>query len=135
MAAIERLALQIAVALGSIVPIGAGGAGMLLGPRILGAAAVGSTDLDSHFRYLSGLLLAIGLGYASTIPRIEVHGGRFRLLTCLVVMGGVGRLLSLLWVGAASPAMGAALVMELVVTPCLAFWQFRVGRASAAVVG
>ena len=118
--------LQVAVALGSLVPIGAGAAGMLLGPRMVGAVVVGSADLDSHFRYLSGLLLAIGLGYVSTIPRIETQGSRFRLLTWIVVVGGVGRLLSWLSIGPASPVMTAALVMELVVTPCLALWQYRV---------
>jgi hypothetical protein len=124
----ERRFLQAAVAIGSLVPIGAGAAGMLLGPRLLGAGAVGSGDLDSHFRYLSGLLLGIGLGYLSTIPRIETHGGRFRLLTGVVVVGGVGRLLSLLAIGLQSPAMIAALGMELVVTPGLALWQLRVTR-------
>jgi hypothetical protein len=120
--------LQIAVALGSLVPIGAGAAGALLGPRMLGAAAVASGDLDSHFRYLSGLLLAIGLGYASTIPRIETHEAQFRLLTCIVVVGGLGRLVSVLSIGFTSPTMAAALAMELLVAPGLALWQHRVAR-------
>jgi hypothetical protein len=128
MNSLAKRALQITVAVASLVPISAGAAGMLLGPRLVGAAIVGPADLDSHFRYLSGLLLAIGLGYASTIPRIETHGDRFLLLTVIVVLGGVGRLLSLLSVGPPSPTMTAALVMELVVTPCLALWQHRVAR-------
>jgi hypothetical protein len=124
----EKRALQFVVAIGTLVPIGAGSAGMLFGPRMMGSAVVGAGDLDSHFRYLSGLLLAIGLGYVSTIPRIETHGGRFRLLTGLVVMGGIGRLLSLLAIGPPSATMLAALAMELVVTPGLAIWQHRVAR-------
>jgi hypothetical protein len=131
MSGMERRSLQIIVVVSSLVPIGAGGAGMLLGPRMLGVGAAGSGDLDSHFRYLSGLLLAIGLGYLSTTPRIETHGGRFRLLTCIVVVGGVGRLLSLLALGPQSPAMIAALGMELIVTPGLALWQYRVGRLTS----
>jgi hypothetical protein len=127
----EKRALQAAVAIGSLVPIGAGSAGMLLGPRLLGSATVGAGDLDSHFRYLSGLLLAIGMGYVSTIPRIESHGGRFRLLTGIVVMGGIGRLLSLLAIGLPSSTMLAALAMELVVTPGLAIWQYRVARGQS----
>ena len=127
----ERRILQIAVAIGSLVPIGAGAAGMLLGPRLLGADAVGSGDLDSHFRYLSGLLLAIGLGFLSTIPHIEAQGSRFRLLTGIVVVGGVGRLLSLLAIGPQSPAMIAALGMELLVTPVLALWQHRFARTGS----
>ena len=124
----EKRALQLAVAVGSLVPIGAGAAGVLMGPHMLGSASVVSGDLDSHFRYLSGLLLAIGLGYASTIPRIETHGGRFRLLTFIVVLGGLGRALSVLAIGIPPPAMAAALVMELLVAPGLALWQHRIAR-------
>lgn len=127
MSVCERRALQVVVAIGSLVPIGAGAAGVLLGPRMMAPVAV-SGDLESHFRYLSGLLLAIGLGFASTIPRIELHGDRFRMLTGIVVVGGMGRLISLLMLGPASPAMTAALVMELIVTPALAIWQHRVER-------
>ena len=130
MSTFEKHALQVAVTIACLVPIGAGGAGVLLGPRMLGSGIVAATDLDSHFRYLSGLLLAIGLGYASTIPRIEIHGDRFRLLTCIVVVGGVGRLLSLLAIGAPSPVMLAALAMELLVTPGLALWQHRIARTT-----
>jgi hypothetical protein len=124
----ETLILQIAVAMGSCVPIAAGAAGMLLGPRMLESASIASVDLDSHFRYLSGLLLAIGLGYASTLPRIQSHEARFLLPTGIVVLGGLGRLLSLVTIGLPSPAMIAALVMELLVTPGLALWQRRVAR-------
>jgi hypothetical protein len=48
------------------------------------------------------------------------------LLTGIVVVGGAGRLLSLLTIGPPSPVMVAALGMELVITPCLALWQHRV---------
>jgi hypothetical protein len=125
---LERRALQVVVAIGCCVPLGAGGAGMLMGPRILGPEAVGSGDLDSHFRYLSGLLLGIGVGFVSTIPRIEAHGGRFRLLTGIVVAGGIGRLAGLLETGAPSAAMTAALGMELIVTPALAMWLWRLAK-------
>jgi hypothetical protein len=128
MSGIEKQALQIAVALGSLVPIMAGIASVLVGPRMLESVVIASGDLDSHFRYLSGLLLGIGMGYASTIPRIETHGRRFRLLTGIVLVGGLGRLLSLAVIGIPSPSMVAALVMELLVTPALAFWQWRVAR-------
>jgi hypothetical protein len=124
----EKRILQLAVTLGSLVPIGAGAAGVLLGPRMLRAGIAEAGDLDSHFRYLSGLLLGIGLAYASTIPRIETNGGRFRLLTFIVVAGGLARLLSVQEVGAPSRGMAAALVMELLVTPALALWQWRVAR-------
>lgn len=130
MSSLEKRTLQIAVALACLVPISAGAAGVLLGPRLVGSGLLPAADLDSHFRYLSGLLLAIGIGYASSIPRIEAHGARFRLLTGLVVVGGLGRLISLLAIGTPSAVMIAALGMELLVTPGLALWQRRVARAA-----
>jgi hypothetical protein len=127
---LEKRALQIVVAIGSLVPIGAGSAGISLGPRLVGSAGIGAGDFDSHFRYLSGLLLAVGIGFVSTIPRIETHGGRFRLLTGIVVVGGIGRLVSLLATGLPSSTMIAALGMELLVAPGLAIWQCRVAHRS-----
>ncbi len=88
----------------------------------------GGASLDSHFRYLSGLLLAIGLGYWSTIPRIELAGGRFALLTLIVVCGGFFRAVGLLITGPSDPWMLCALAMELIVTPALYLWQGRVAR-------
>jgi len=128
MGIVEQRALQAAVVVGSLVPIGAGAAGILFGPRLVALSVPGFADLDSHFRYLSGLLLAIGVGFLSTAPRIERCGTRFRLLACVVVLGGLGRLASLLSIGAPSRTMVAALAMELVVVPCLVLWQSRVAK-------
>jgi hypothetical protein len=83
---------------------------------------------DSHLRYLSGLILAIGLGFWSTVPRIELQGTRFRLLTCLVLIGGLVRLLGLVAVGTPTKGVIGALVMELVVTPSLALRRERLER-------
>ena len=124
---IERRLLQVCVALGSLVPIIAGAAGIILGPAMVNADGV-PLSADSHYRYLSGLLLGIGIAFATTIPAIEHRTARFRLLTAIVVTGGFGRLVSLLTRGAPDKPMLAALVMELVVTPALALWQGRVSR-------
>jgi hypothetical protein len=122
----SKLLLQLAVAVCSLVPIAAGGAGVVMGPSLVGGGDSG--DLDSHFRYLSGLLLGIGLAYAASVPGIERHRTRFLLLGTIVVLGGLGRLLSLILSGAPSAVMLAALIMELVVTPLLTLWQSRVAR-------
>jgi Domain of unknown function (DUF4345) len=121
----ERRALQIVVAVASLIPISAGAAGVLFGPAMV-AIDGAPTSADSHFRYLSGLLLGIGIGFATTIPRIESHTARFRTLATIVVIGGLARLLSLWTRGVPDKPMLAALVMELGVTPGLALWQARV---------
>lgn len=128
MSARETRALKLGVALGGCAPVAAGLAGIWLGPQLAGGG-MASVPLDSHFSYLSGLLLAIGLGFWSTIPDISRMSGRFRLLTAIVVVGGLGRLVSLVKVGTPDAPMLFGLGMELIVTPALALWQSRLAQA------
>ena len=121
----EKKILQIVVTLACLVPLSAGLAGALKGVALLDH---GNINLDSHFRYLSGLLLGIGLGFLSTIPDIERHGARIRLMTLIVVIGGIARLLGVLLTGLPNLIMLAALAMELIVTPSLCLWQHRLAR-------
>jgi hypothetical protein len=120
----EKCLLQICVVVGGGVPVVAGLLGVTFGTSSVADGIVG-VSMDSHFRYLSGLLLAIGLGFWSTVPGIETKTARFRMLTGLVVVGGLGRAASLLAVGLPTHGMLAALVMELGVTPLLCLWQTR----------
>jgi Domain of unknown function (DUF4345) len=117
--------LRIVIAVACLVPIGAGAAGVVTGPAMVGITAA-PAGADSHFRYLSGLLLAIGLLFATTIRRIEQTGPRFRLLAAIVVIGGLCRLFGALVAGAADLTTVLALCMELGVTPALVLWQARV---------
>jgi uncharacterized membrane protein YfcA len=124
---VERRLFQAVVALSCVVPLLAGSAGVIHGPRMLhGVGPAAPADLDSHFRYLSGLLFAIGLAFASCIPRIEAKTARFRLLAFLVVVGGLGRLIGLLSSGVPGPGHLFGLAMELGAVPLLVFWQARI---------
>jgi hypothetical protein len=118
---LSRRLLQAAIALGGCVPVFAGLAGILQGAAL--TADHTSPALDSHLRYLSGLLLAIGLAFWSTIPRIETHRPRFLLLTLIVVTGGLARLYGLLTHPLPPAPMRAAAIMELLITPALCLWQ------------
>jgi hypothetical protein len=127
---VERRFLQLAVAVAGIVPVAAGLSGALRGAGLL-HATLDMAD-DSHVRYLSGLLLGIGLAFWASIPHIERYAARYRLLAFIVVVGGLSRLLALfLDGGKRGPVMLFALTMELVVTPALCLWQQRVARMSA----
>lgn len=126
----ERRWLQYTVAVLGVVPVTAGLAGALAGTAMVENGA--TISADSHFRYLSGLLFGIGLCFWSTIPNIEDQTRRFRLLTLLVLVGGLGRLFGLL-LGTVPPLpMLGALVMELAVTPALCLWQARIANRYAA---
>ena len=119
--AFQRRAFQIAVAAAALVPVLAGLWGVVVGLGLPGQS------IDSQHRFMSGLLLAIGLIFWWTIPGIERRRATFRLLTVIVVMGGVARLGSLLG-GGGGPVVLGALVMELVITPALFWWRERVER-------
>lgn len=123
----ERLILQIVCALAALVPLTFGTIGIMRGASWLAKGPV-ATDLDSHFRYLSGIFLMVGIGFASCIPRIEVRSERFRLLGAMVILGGLARALSLAQLGAPSTGHLFGLGMELGVVPLLLIWQSRIAR-------
>jgi len=130
----EKRLLQRVVAIGALVPIAAGLFGVLFGHGITGDRAV-SVSADSHFRYLSGLLLGVGLCFWATIPKIEEKTTFFRFLTLIVVLGGVARLLGLWLTGVPSFAMLGGMFMELAFTPAVCLWQTRVANRYAEVTG
>jgi membrane associated rhomboid family serine protease len=129
----ERRYLQRTVAVLAVVPVAAGLFGVLFGPALTGDRV--SVSADSHFRYLSGLLLGVGIVFWSTVPAIEEKTGRFRLLALIVVIGGLARLTGLLLTGIPSLYMLGGLVMELVLTPAVTLWQTRVANAYAETAG
>ena len=129
----ERKLLQQAVAIVATIPVATGLYGVLFGQALTGDAV--SISAESHFRFLSGLLLGIGLCFWSTLPRIEEHTSRFRLLTLLVVIGGLGRLIGLALTGLPSLFMVGGLIVELVVAPFLCLWQTRVANRYAEEFG
>ena len=116
----RRNALRLCVVLAGTVPVAGGLWGAI---ESLGGVSAWSTD---HYRYLSGLLLAIGFGFWSTVPNIERCTQRFRLLTGLVAVGGLCRLLGVVFGDPLTPAIAAALALELGATPLLCLWQSKV---------
>jgi hypothetical protein len=126
----EKRALQIVVAVACIVPFSVAIPSVLHGATTLkGIHAPVPVDLDSHFRYLSGIFLMLGIGFASCVPGIERKGPRFRLLGTMVVTGGLARALSWAEVGAPSTGHRLGLCMELGVVPLLMLWQARMAQA------
>lgn len=120
---VEKRLLQAIVAVACLVPLITGGWSILHGPGFLGHPPAIPVDLDSHFRYISGIFFAVGLGFASCVPGIEAKGPRFRLLGALVIAGGLSRVLSLVAVGMPSNGHLFGFAMELGVVPLLLLWQ------------
>ena len=126
----ERRLLQICVAIAACLPIASGLYDVVSGlaghSKMTPGMAIVSYTTESHYRYLSGLLVGIGVGFWSTVPAIELRAPRFRLLTAIVVVGGLARLLGVALGDKLTLVVAVALAMELLVTPLLCLWQARV---------
>ncbi|WP_380785035.1 DUF4345 domain-containing protein [Sphingomonas sp. R86521] len=129
---IEKRLLQAVIAVACLLPLIVGGQGILHGPAPFGHLAEVPRDLDSHFRYISGIFFATGLGFVSCIPDIARKGPRFRLLGGLIFVGGCARLVSLLAVGVPSKGHVLGLGMETIVVPLLMLWQWNFARRATA---
>ncbi|WP_426231212.1 DUF4345 domain-containing protein [Pararhizobium sp. DWP3-4] len=125
----QRRLLQATIAVLAILPVFAGLAGVVMGPGFLGEKTP-PVDLASHVRFLSGLFLALGIGWYSCIPAIETKAERIRILAILTFSGGLARLCSLVVDGLPSAGHVLGLGMELVVVPCLVVWHGRVAALS-----
>ena len=112
--------LRFAIRLACLVPILAGGAGVLTGLGFLDEAAGPATQ--SHLRYLSGLLLGLGVLLVWCAGDLRQRGGLFSALCGIVVLGGLARLLGLVLDGPPPLPHLLALGMELGVTPALWLW-------------
>lgn len=121
--------LSHAIRLAALVPILAGAAGALTGTGFLDEAAGPATG--SHLRYLSGLLLALGLAVWWCAGDLRRRAGMLDALCAAVVLGGLARLGGLVAEGTPPLPHLLALGMELGVTPALWLWSRRVPRRHA----
>lgn len=115
--------LPLAIRLAALVPLLAGGSGVVLGSGFLGEVAGPATD--SHLRYLSGVLLGLGLlarWCAAALPR---RAAVFQALCAVVTLGGLARLAGLVLAGVPPLPHLLALGMELGVVPLLWLWARR----------
>jgi hypothetical protein len=124
----EKRLLQAVMTITLLLPLSAALAGTIGGPQFLGHPPVIPTDLDSHFRYVSGLFLGMLLLFASCIPNVERHGARLRMLAFMVFIGGLFRFYSMVAIGLPSLGHRIGLGIELVELPLILLWQARVAR-------
>lgn len=124
----EKRLLQAVILLACLVPLTAGPTGIVRGAAWMAHGSAVSADLDSHFRYMSGIFTGVGLAFLSCVIGIEHKGLRLRMLVAFVVLGGLARALSFAQLGAPDLGNRFGLVMELVVTPLLCLWQWRFAR-------
>ena len=112
--------LQAAIVIAALVPIGGGLAGV-----VMGDPSTNPFD-DSHHRYLSGLLLGIGLTFWYCAKHLHRCRQLFLHLCYIVMLAGGMRLLGAIVLNIFTLPIVLTLVMELLVTPllCIATARF-----------
>jgi hypothetical protein len=121
---LETRLLQLCIFLAASVAVLAGLGGALEGARFFDLS--GDVSASSNVHYLSGLLFAIGLTYWSTIPNIATSTSRFRMLSVIVICGGLFRFLAIFTHGMPHGWALFGLVNETLVPLALLLWQTRI---------
>jgi hypothetical protein len=126
-----RRPLQILTALLALVPVATGLVTMLgLGDPLYASAGIPALPvLDSNLRFFGGVWLGLGLAMFWLIPRIERETVLFRVIWGAIFLGGVGRLLSIVFAGAPPVPFIGFTALELIGAPLFVFWQHRVAAA------
>jgi hypothetical protein len=127
---VSRRTLQITSGLLGVIPVVTGALTMmgLADPIYAAAGLPAHALLDNNLRFFGGLWLVLGLALFWLIPRIERETALFRVLWLMIFAGGVGRLLSMAFVGMPPwPFIGFTL-LEIAGAPFFIVWQARLAR-------
>ena len=84
--------------------------------------------LDSNLRFFGGVWFVLGIAMYWLIPRIDQQTVLFRTLWIMIFVGGLGRLLSMLFLGLPpAPFIGFTL-LEIVGAPIFIALQSRLAK-------
>ena len=119
--------LQVFLGVFSLIPVIFALLGFLAGAGRLSPEGV-AVDLDNQYRYFSGMYLVVAFLLWSIIPAIEKHGRTLFLISAAIFIGGLGRIVSYMTMGAPSQDLMVGMGIELVVPVVFVVWQ----RAVAA---
>src|SRR5258708_19282052 len=86
--------------------------------------------LDSNLRFFGGVWLGLGLALYWLIPNIERQTVLFRVLWGMIFLGGIGRLLSMVFLGLPPTPFIAFTSLEIIGAPFFILWQPRSPRTS-----
>jgi hypothetical protein len=123
----NKRALQITMILLGAIPVITGILTMfgLADPLYASAHLPPNALLDSNLRFFGGTWLGLGLAVWWLVPAIDKRGSTFRILWGMIFLGGVGRALSMIFVGLPPAPFIAFTLLELLGAPLLIVWQYR----------
>lgn len=90
--------------------------------------------LDSNLQFFSGVWLGLGCAVLWLVPRVETQAVLYRVLWGMIFLGGVGRLLSVVFAGWPPVPFIAFTALEIIGAPLFIYWQARVAAAAPAYI-
>jgi hypothetical protein len=126
----SKRSLQIVTGFLGAIPVLTGLIGMsgVRDPIYASARLAADSLLDSNLRFFSGLWLVLGLALYWLIPRIEKQTVLFRVIWIMIFLGGVGRLLSMLFLALPPVPFVGFTILEIVGAPIFVLWQARLAK-------
>lgn len=82
--------------------------------------------LDSNLRFFSGVWLGLGITLFTITKTIDTQTQIFRIIWCCIFLGGIGRLLSIIFIGTPPIPFIAFTILEIVGAPFFIYWQKRI---------
>ncbi|SIO20074.1 protein of unknown function [Parasphingorhabdus marina DSM 22363] len=125
---------RIVTVLIGLIPLYLGGTGMLFGaaamvpePELYSLPAINA--LDSQYRYLAGVYVAVGLMILWSAGDVKGRASLMRFAMLGWFIGGCARGLSWLTVGEPADWQVSGMIVELVVPVVILLWQQRIVRS------
>jgi Domain of unknown function (DUF4345) len=124
----QKRPLQITIAILSLIPIVTGVITMMgvTDPLYVAAGIPRDALLDSNLRFFGGLWLGLGLTLLWLVPRIESETAIYRILWGMIFIGGIGRLLSVLFIGLPPLPFIGFTALEIIGAPLFILWQNKI---------
>jgi hypothetical protein len=128
----SRRILQAVTAILGIVPVVTGLIGLrgVDDPLYAPVSTPHTIVLDTNLRFFGGVWLGLGLVILWLVPSIERQTTLFRAAWEMIFIGGIGRLLSIVFAGAPPVPFVFFTLLEIVGAPLFVYWQHRVARAA-----
>ena len=82
--------------------------------------------LDSNLRFFSGVWLGVGIALFSIIKTIDTQTQIFRIIWGCIFLGGLGRLLSIIFIGVSPIPFIGFTILEIVGAPFFIYWQNKI---------
>jgi hypothetical protein len=84
--------------------------------------------LDSNLRFFSGVWLGLGIALFSIIKTLDRETQVFRIIWGCIFLGGIGRLLSIIFMGTPPVPFIGFTILEIVGAPVFIYWQQKISR-------